>query len=373
MSRVYLDHAASSPVLPLVEEAMAPLWPSPGNPHSLHASGRSARRSLEEARESLAADLGCTAAEVVFTSGGTEANNLAILGSRDPSRPVAISAVEHPSVTRIGTFDAGAGVRTLPVDADGVVDLAAAAGLVPGCGLVSVMWVNNETGVMQPVRQVADLARDFGAVVHSDAAQAVGHVPVDVAAAGLDLMTVSAHKLGGPVGVGALVVRRGVPLRPFGFGGGQEGGRRSGTVPVALAVGFAAAVHHACSRLVDEAPRLARLRRRLAESLVDLIPESRVNEAEAVSPAILSLTVPGTRADDVLLILDAAGIDCSTGSACHAGVHQPSDTLLAMGRSRADASATLRFSFGPGTAEADIEAVITAMPDAVARARVAYA
>lgn len=379
MSRVYLDHAANSPVAPAVIEAIAAVLARPGNPSSLHASGRAMRQLLEEARESLAADLGSRASEIVFTSGGTEANNLALRGSlaaragegRGAAR-VLISAIEHPSVADLASRVPG--VVRLPVDPDGVLDAAQARGAIgEGVDLVSVMWVNNETGVIAPVEEVTAWARAVGAQVHSDAVQAVGHVPVDFAASGLDLMSVSAHKVGGPVGIGALVVRRGARLSPVGFGGGQEGKLRSGTVATALAVGFAAAVREAVGRLEVETVRLHALRDHLVDALTVRLPGARVNGGTAVSPAIVNVTFAGTRADDVLLILDGAGIDCSTGSACSAGVHQPSETLLAMGRTREDASASLRFSFGPDTTLADIDALVQALPAAVARARAAFA
>lgn len=373
VNRSYLDHAASAPTLPEAAAAMVAVLGLPGNPSSLHTAGRSARRVLEEARESLAGDLGAHPTEVVFASGGTEANNLALLGGRAAAaaagRPVlAISAIEHPSVAAVR--ERVSELTVLPVTGSGHLDVTAAADLVgERTGLVSVMWVNNETGAVQPVPQVVASARAAGALVHSDAVQAFGHLPVDFAASGLDLLSVSAHKLGGPVGIGALVVRRGVKLAPAGFGGGQEARLRSGTVPVALAAGFAAASRVAVANLAEEAERLGALRDRLIEGLRVAVPECRVNTHAPSSPAIVNVTFPGTRADDVLLLLDAAGIDASTGSACTAGVHQPSEVLLAMGHSEAEASASLRFSFGPGTTESQVDALLAVLPGAVERAR----
>lgn len=365
----YLDHAASSPIVPAAAAAMADLLGRPGNPSSLHASGRAARRVLEDARESLAADLGALPSEVVFTSGGTEANNLALLGARAPGRPaVAISAIEHPSVAavreRLGA------VVVLPVHESGHLDLdLCAASLVPEVGLVSVMWVNNETGAVQPVAEVARLAHDAGALAHSDAVQAFGHLRVDFAESGLDLLSVSAHKLGGPVGIGALVVRRGVAVSPVGFGGGQEARLRSGTVPVALVAGFAAASRVAAERRASEAERLADLRDRLIAGALRDVPDTRSNTVEPCGPAIVNLGFEGVRADDVLLLLDAAGFDASTGSACTAGVHQPSEVLLAMGRTLDAASASLRFSFGPDTTVEAVDALLDVLPGVVERAR----
>lgn len=370
--RSYLDHAAGSPVLPEVVNAMVPALGLPGNPNSTHAAGRRARRMLEEARELIAARVGAQPSEVIFTSGGTESNNLAILGSLgDPMRPqLAISAVEHASVAAV-VGRAGEVVR-LPVDADGLALLEAADQLVGAqTALVSLIWVNNETGSIQPVATVAELAHRRGALMHSDAVAALGHVDIDVSASAVDLLSLSAHKVGGPVGIGALVVRRGVRLRPVGFGGGQEARVRSGTVPVALAVGFAAAVEIACARLDQETARLRTLRDQLIAEL-SRMPEVRVNTVEPAGPAIVNATFAGTRADDLLLLLDEAGIEASTGSACSAGVHQPSEVLLAMGRSQTDASASLRFSFGPDTTVVDIERLVAVLPEAAARARRAF-
>lgn len=367
--RTYLDHAASSPLRPDVLDEVARALAQTGNPSSLHTSGRAARRLLEEARESLASSLGAEPAEVVFTSGGTEANNLAVLGGGRAGSSIAVSAVEHPSVAGVRMLRGE--VRVLPVDAEGHLDLAAAERAVDErVGLVSVQWVNNETGAVQPIPGVVELARRVGAAAHSDAVQALGHVEMDFSASGLDLLSVSAHKVGGPVGIGALLVRRGVVVAPSGFGGGQEARLRSGTVPVALAVGFAAAARLAVAEQGTEAGRLAALRDRLVAGAV-AATRCRVNSLAPVSPAIVNLTFSGVRADDLLLVLDAAGIDASTGSACTAGVHQPSEVLLAMGRTPADAGASLRFSFGPSTRASDVERVLAVLPEAVARARAA--
>jgi cysteine desulfurase len=370
IARSYVDHAASSPMSDAVIAVMAESLALAGNPSALHASGRQARRIVEEARESLAADLGAHPSEVVFTSGGTEANNLALLGAVAPEQKVVVSAIEHPSVADVRRMRSQ--VAVAGVDATGVVRVDEFADLVDGAALASVMWVNNETGVIQDVAAVAERAHAAGAIVHSDAVQALGHVPIDFAASGVDLLSLSAHKLGGPVGVGALIVRRGVSLRAPGFGGGQEAKLRSGTVPVALVAGFAAAARAALAALEVEASRLEALRRRVA-AVTAVIPDAFDNSAEAHSPAIINLTFPGTRADDVLLLLDAAGIDASTGSACTAGVHQPSDVLLAMGRSRSDAGASLRFSFGATTTSADIDRLTAVLPGAVETARRAAA
>lgn len=371
MLRTYLDHAASSPTLPEAVVAMTEALGRPGNPSSLHTAGRGARRLLEEARESLAGDLGAAPGEVVFTSGGTEANNLALLGAVTPERPeVAVSAVEHPSVAAaMGRLP----LRVLPVLPSGHLDVTAAAGLLgPRTALVSVMWVNNETGAVQPIADVVALAHSVGAPAHSDAVQAFGHLPVHFGESGLDLLSVSAHKLGGPVGIGALVVRRGVKLAPSGFGGGQEARLRSGTVPVALAAGFAAASRVVLQHRDAEAVRLAALRDRLITGVLAAVPDVVTNTVGPCGPAIVNLTFAGTRADDVLLLLDAAGVDASTGSACTAGVHQPSEVLLAMGRTQAAAASSLRFSFGPDSTTAAIDHLLAVLPDIVEQARKAH-
>ncbi|WP_300080056.1 cysteine desulfurase family protein [Propioniciclava sp.] len=372
--RHYLDHAASSPLRPAAAEAWAEAAALTGNPSSTHAAGRQARARLEDAREQLADAVVAHPSEVVFTSGGTEADNLAVLGVAASARAdgparLATSTVEHPAV-HDAVASLGERALWLGVDADGVVTADALAGLSPGVALVSVMAVNNETGTVQPLDAVVDAVRRVGAVAHSDGVQALGHVPLDFAASGLDLLSLSAHKLGGPVGVGALIVRRGVRLAPTGFGGGQEARLRSGTVPVALAAGFAAAAAQAVAERSSEAARLGALRAELAAA-VRALPDTTVNGGVHVSPAICHVTFRGCRADDLLLLLDAAGIDCSTGSACTAGVHQPSRVLLAMGRPEADATASLRFSFGPTTTAADIRALTQALPGVVATARAA--
>lgn len=371
--RHYLDHAATTTARPSATTAFADAA-GHANPSSVHSAGRAARRALEEAREELAAAVGAHPTEVVFTSGGTEANNLLVLGGasagRRLGRPrVAASTVEHPAVAE-AVRSLGADALWLDVDADGAVTPAALASLDSNVAWASVMWVNNETGAVQPIEQVVAAAGRIGALAHSDAVAALGHVPVDFAASGLDALTLSAHKVGGPVGVGALVVRRGVRIDPTGFGGGQEARLRSGTVPVALAAGFAAAAADAVAEVADEATRLRGLRDRLVVGLRRL-DGIDVVEPAAGSPAICQAIFTGCRAEDLLLLLDAAGIDCSTGSACTAGVHEPSRVLLAMGRTPRQAASALRFSFGATTTEVTIDAVLAALPAALTRARAA--
>ncbi len=372
--RIYLDHAAGAPLQPSARAAMEAVWELPGNPSSLHSAGRRARRLLEESRESLAECLGCRPVEVVLTSGGTEANNLVLLGAAGAraERPrLTIGGGEHPSVAGV-VERLPERVDVLPLDADGLLTEGFESSIGPETALVSTMLVNNETGVVQSLDAVNARAREVGSWVHTDAVQAFGHLPLDFAALGVDAMTVTAHKLGGPVGIGALVIRREVSLMAPGFGGGQERQVRSGTAMTALATGFAEAARCAVADLKAEAARLGGLRESLVRGIVASVDDVRVNGVAPVSPAILNVTFAGCRADDLLLMLDAAGIDCSTGSACTAGVHQPSEVLLAMGRTADEASASLRFSLGRATDAAAIERVLMVLPDAVARARTAF-
>lgn len=367
--RAYLDHAASSPLRPEALAAFVEAAGVTGNASALHTSGRRAAAVLDDARESLVESLGAHPSEIVFTSGGSEADTLAVLGSlaaRSERPGVVIGATEHPAV--LSVRDRVPGVTEWPVDSDGVVQVGVADG---DTAVVSVQTVNNETGTVQPIEAAAEAAHRSGAWFHTDAVQAVGHVAFDFGASPADLASVSAHKLGGPVGVGALLVRRTVELRALGLGGGQERGIRSGTLPVALAAGFAAAAAAARADLDAETARLGGLRRRLVAAASD-IPGSRVNGGSRVSPAICHITFDALRADDLLLLLDQQGIDCSTGSACRAGVHQPSEVMLAMGHSVDAALASIRFSFGWSTTDADLDRLLGVLPDAVARARTAF-
>lgn len=375
--RVYLDHAATTPLVPEAREALVRALEIVGNPNSVHAAGRRARAVLEESRETLAECIGADPAEIVFTSGGTEADNLAILGARSrPGRPHILSApIEHPAVSEAARFAHVADAQqSLSVTSDGHVSLAGAAATVNShTALVSVQWVNNEIGTIQPIADVAEVARRNGAWMHSDAAQALGHVPLDFAASGVDLMSLAGHKVGAPVGIGALVVSRRISLAPVSFGGGQERTVRSGTQPVALAAAFAAAASRAAQRQADETRRLAALRDLLVAGVTERVGDVELNGADPVSPAVCNMTFRGLRAADLQFLLDREGFDCSTGSACHAGVAQPSEVLLAMGRSLSDASACLRFSFGWSTTSADVESLLAALPALVGQARGAFA
>ncbi|MGY2875576.1 cysteine desulfurase [Marmoricola sp. URHA0025 HA25] len=387
---VYLDHAATTPILPEAAAAMTAQLGNVGNPNSLHASGRAARRVVEESRETLARVLGCRPGEVVFTSGGTEADNLAVKGlfwqrtAEDARRTRIIStAVEHHAVLDPLHWladEEGAEVVLTPVDALGRIDLDAFRASVEAdpesVALVSVMWANNEVGTVQPIADVVAIAHAHGIPVHTDAVQAVGQIPVDFAASGVDAMSLTGHKLGGPYGVGALLLRREVELTALMHGGGQERDVRSGTIDAPAIAGFATACELAVKHQADLAVRLAELRDRLVRKVLEVVPEASYN-GDPVSlvdhrlPGNAHLTFPGCEGDSLLMLLDARGIECSTGSACNAGVPQPSHVLLAMGCSDEQARASLRFSFGHTSTEADMHALVDAIGPVVERARAA--
>ena len=381
--RVYLDHAATTAVHPAAVEAMLREYQRLGNPSSLHHTGRAARRVVEESREEIAAVLGAHPTELIFTSGGTEADNLAIKGGywaarrADPDRAaVAVAAIEHHAVLEAAEWlatDQGAELTPIGVDADGRVDPDTVVPAGERTGVVSVGWANNEVGTIQRIAEIAERAHRAGALAHSDAVQAVGQLPVDFAASGLDLMTVTGHKLGGPVGVGALVARRDAPLTPVLHGGGQERDVRSGTLDVPAIAGFAAAVRATAADRAEHAAGLRELRDRLVGG-VQQLPGVRPNGPTApdqVLPGLVSLSFAGCDADAVVLLLDQAGIDCSAGAACSAGVTEPSHVLLAMGRTPAEARSAVRFSFGRSTTPADLDRLLAALPEAVERARTA--
>ncbi|SDU89460.1 cysteine desulfurase [Microlunatus sagamiharensis] len=386
--RSYLDHAATTPMRAEAVAAVTAELTRTGNPSSAHGSGRAARRVVEDARELVAERLGAEPAEVVFTGGGTEADNLAVKGAywgrRDAARrDVLVSAVEHHAVGDAALWLAqaqGAQVRILPVDGTGRLDLDAyAAALGPQSAVVSVMWGNNEVGTLQPVAEVAAAGHAAGAVLHSDAVQAVGHVVVDFAASGLDLLSLTAHKLGGPVGIGALLARRSTALAAVQHGGGQERDVRSGTLDVVGAAGFAAAVDVAVRTLEAEAVRETALREELFARVRAAVPEAvrhgaaSPEDPAAGLPGVLSVGFPGAPGDALVMLLDAAGVDVSTGSACSAGVTAPSHVLTALGVEEADARSVVRFSLGHTTTTADLERVSAVLPDVVARARAAAA
>ncbi|MGZ8176443.1 cysteine desulfurase family protein [Williamsia sp. SKLECPSW1] len=383
---VYLDHAASTPMHPAAVEAMTRILADPGNAASLHGSGRRVRRHLEEARESIAASIGARPSEVLFTAGGTESDNLAVKGifwarvAADPRRRrVVISAVEHHAVMDPAQWLADRGdadLVVLPVDAEGRVspsDLRAELAAHPDeTALVSVMWANNEVGTIEPIAELAAVAAEFGVPLHTDAIQAVGHIPVDLGTVGVSAMSLAAHKFGGPHGMGALVLRRDVDCVPLLHGGGHERDVRSGTPDAAGAVGMATALRIAVDELPTSMVTVAARRDRLLD-VARAVPGCVVNGplGDDRLPGNAHVSLLGCEGDSLLMLLDANGVECSTGSACTAGVARASHVLLAMGMSTADARSSLRFSLAPSTTDAEISAVAAVLGDVADRARVA--
>jgi cysteine desulfurase len=380
---VYLDHAATTPMHPAAIEAMTAVLGTVGNASSLHTSGRTARRRLEESRELIADKLGARPSEVIFTAGGTESDNLAVKGiyrarrDADPShRRIITSAVEHHAVLDSVHWlveHEGAQVTWLPTAADGSVSAAALRDALRShddVALVSVMWANNEVGTVMPIAELAAVAAEFGVPMHSDVVQAVGQLPVDFTASGLSAMSVAAHKFGGPPAVGALLLRRDVACVPLLHGGGQERDIRSGTPDVAGAVGMASAVRLAVDGLEANSARLRALRDRLVEGVLAGIDDVRFNGSrESRLPGNAHFTFRGCEGDSLLMLLDANGIECSTGSACTAGVPQASHVLIAMGDDPGTARGSLRLSLGHTSVDADVDAVLRVLPGAVDRAR----
>jgi cysteine desulfurase len=392
MSATYLDHAATTPMLPEAVAAMAEALTRTGNASSLHTAGRRARRDVEEARERIAAAVGARPSEVVLTTGGTESDNLAVKGlywarrDADPRRTrVLVSAIEHHAVLDaaewLGAHE-GAEVELLDVDDVGRVrpeTLRAALAREPErVALVSVMWANNEVGTVNPIRELAAIAHEFGVPMHTDAVQAVGVLPVDFTASGVDALSLTGHKLGGPIGAGALLLGREVVLTPLLHGGGQERDVRSGTLDTPAVVGLATAVELAVADAPRRVPALAALRDDLVARITAVAPEATLNGDPGTGvveggpsrlPGNAHLSFPGCEGDSLLMLLDAQGIECSTGSACTAGVAQPSHVLLAMGADEATARGSLRFSLGHTSTAADVDAVAAVIGPVVERAR----
>jgi cysteine desulfurase len=381
---VYLDHAATTPMHPAAIEAMTDVLATVGNASSLHGTGRVARRRMEEARETLAKLLGARPSEVVFTAGGTESDNLAVKGiywaRRDAEprrRRIITTPVEHHAVLDSVVWLAehkDAEVTWLPVGDDGSVTPAALREALQDhddVALVSIMWANNEVGTIMPICELASIAAEFAVPMHSDAIQAIGQVPVDFSASGLSAMSVAAHKFGGPTGVGALLLRRDTACTPLLHGGGQERDVRSGTPDVAGAVAMAAAAKVAIEGLEPNAARVQLLRDRLVAGVLSGIGDVTLNGATGAGrlPGNAHFTFRGCEGDSLLMLLDAKGIECSTGSACTAGVAQPSHVLIAMGADPAIARGSLRLSLGHTSTEADVDAALAVLPAAVQRAR----
>jgi cysteine desulfurase len=383
----YLDHAATTPMLPQAVDLMSELLGQVGNASSLHATGRRARRIIEESRETVAAALGSRPSEVVFTSGGTESDNLAIKGlywsrlAADPRRRrVLVSAVEHHAVLDPAIWLAeheGAELIVLPVDGAGRIlpdTLRQAIEVTPDeVALISVMWANNEVGTVQPIAELAAVAAEYAVPLHTDGVQALGSLPVDFAASGAAALTISGHKVGGPVGTGALLIGRDVDCVPILHGGGQERDVRSGTLDVPGVAAFALAVELAVKEQADRAEFLRALRDDLVTRVIETVPDAQLNGdrplAEGRLPGNAHFSFPGCDGDALLMLLDAHGVECSTGSACSAGVARPSHVLLAMGHDEDRAKSSLRFSLGHSSTPADVDALIAAIGPAVKRAR----
>jgi cysteine desulfurase len=381
---VYLDHAATTPMHPAAIEAMTAVLSTVGNASSLHGTGRVARRRMEEARETLAQLLGARPSEVVFTAGGTESDNLAVKGiywaRRDAEphrRRIVTTPVEHHAVLDAVQWLAeheGADVTWLAVGEDGSVAPAALRKALQDhddVALVSIMWANNEVGTIMAIDELAGIASEFGVPMHSDAVQAVGQIPVEFAASGLSAMSIAAHKFGGPTGVGALLLRRDTACVPLLHGGGQERDVRSGTPDVAGAVAMAAAARIAVENLSSNSARVQALRDKLIDGVLSSIDDVYLNGASGTGrlPGNAHFTFRGCEGDSLLMLLDAKGIECSTGSACTAGVAAPSHVLIAMGADPASARGSLRLSLGHTSTGADVDAALAALPAAVDRAR----
>ena len=376
---IYLDHAATTPVRPEVLEAMLPYFSAKfGNASSTHRWGREARAAIDAARERIAECLGANADEICLTSGGTEADNLAVLGGwrvqqGSGRRGIVTSPVEHKAVLASAHQAAREGgiERLIAVDPTGVVNLDSARSHIrDDVAVVSVMWVNNETGVIQPVAELAALAKNAGAIFHTDAVQAFGKLSVDTRTIPFDFLSVSGHKFGAPKSIGAVFVRRGTPLAPLFFGGAQDRGRRPGTENVPYAVALATAMELALAERDAEGTRLRGLRDRLEAALMAAVPDLVVHGRDVARvPHILSLSVPGTDSESMLMALDLAGIACSSGSACQSGSVTPSHVLSAMGVAPELGSAAIRMSVGKLTTDAQVDRVAELFPSLVAKAR----
>lgn len=381
---MYLDHAATTPISGPALAALTQELSRSGNPSSLHGSGRRARLVVEQSRETLAKAAGAHSSEVIFVSGGTEADNLAVKGlywSRNASdtrrKRILVSTIEHPAVQDTVEWLAaheGADVVWLPVLADGILDMTAYRAALDAdpeaVALVSVMWANNEVGTVQPIADIVALAASYGIPVHSDAVQAFGSIELNFRESGLAAMSISGHKIGGPVGVGALLLGRAIKLTPVQHGGGQERDVRSGTLDTASIAAFAAAAAAAVEILPTEVARLTTLRDDLIARVQEKIPEAVLRGSAAHRlPGNAHFTFPGCEGDSLLFLLDMAGIETSTGSACTAGVPRPSHVLLSMGLDEETARGAQRFSLGHTSGQADVDALVAALPSAHAQAK----
>lgn len=389
--RVYLDHAATTDVLPAAIDAMVEQMRNGGNPSSLHAVGRDARATVEYARERIARAIGADPAEVIFTSGGTEADNLAVKGiywkrrEEDPQRTrILVSSIEHHAVEETCEWlekAEGAQLEWIPVDEHGSVNPQTVRELIEknpeDVALVTVMWANNEVGTVQPIPEIAAIAAEYGIPVHSDAVQAFGAVPIDFHTSGVATLAISGHKIGGPMGIGALVATRAVQLTPVLHGGGQERSVRSGTIDAPAIAGFAEAAVHSVENLPEESARIAALRNELVAAISALIPQAHLSGENPLTeeypgqkrlPGNAHFTFENAEGDTLLFLLDMQGISSSTGSACNAGVTRPSHVLMAMGMDEDTARSAQRFTLGHSTTGADIARLIAALPAAYEQA-----
>jgi cysteine desulfurase len=385
---VYLDHAATTPMLPEAVTAMSAELVKVGNPSSLHGSGRRARKVVEEGREVIAAAVNAKPMDVVFTSGGTEANNLAIKGlywarkkADEKLNRILISSIEHHAVLDPVMWLAehqAAVVELLPVDKDGILHpevLQKAIEKNPqDIALISIMWANNEVGTIQPIKELSEIAAQFEIPFHSDAVQAMAYLPIDLSTVNLAALTITGHKVGGPQGVGALVVKSEIKLEPISHGGGQERDVRSGTLDAPAIAGFGAAIAVLVSQRERRAARIANLRDELIKRVKEVAPDCIVNgDMQHRLPGNVHISFPGCEGDALLMLLDAQGVECSTGSACSAGIPQPSHVLLAMGRDEKTARSSLRFSLGHSSTIEDVEELVVALANVLDRAKRASA
>jgi cysteine desulfurase len=374
---IYVDHAATTPLSPAAFKAITDQLQELGNPSSLHTHGRATRKSLEDARESIAREVGAQPSEVIFTASGTEANNIALKGlwwsgKAKGKSIVVVSAIEHHAILDpahwLETHE-GAEVIVVPVDVHGVIDLEFLRNLVATRGdqiaVISIMHSNNETGVLQPIEEVVSIASSIP--VHTDAVQSFKKVPLSYKDLGVTALTLSAHKVGGPLGIGALILRRAYEIPALLHGGGQEREIRSGTLNAPSIVAF-------CAAATESYPAAAvtTLRDNFIKALSAAIPDAYINGGTSQRlPGIVNVTFPGTQSDTLLLLLDNAHVSASTGSACSAGVHEASHVLLAMGHTETTAQSSLRFSFGAASTQADVEFVMSVLPEVIARGRAA--
>lgn len=377
MPSIYVDHAATTPMSPAALSAISEQMQQLGNPSSLHSHGRATRKSLEDAREVIASHVDCLPSEVIFTASGTEANNIALKGmfwngKKSGKNVVMISAIEHHAILDpahwLETHE-GAEVITIPVNKNGVVDLEFLRNVVSGrkneIAVISVMHSNNETGVLQPIAEIVKIADEIP--VHTDAVQSFKKVELSYKNLGVTSLTLSAHKIGGPLGIGALIVRRAYEIPALLHGGGQEREIRSGTLNAPSIVGFAAA-----AKPPFPADSVCTLRDSFISGVKSVISDVYINGEESKRlPGIVNVTFPGTQSDTLLLLLDAAQVSASTGSACSAGVHEASHVLLAMGHSEVTAQSSLRFSFGASSQQQDVDYVLSVLPDVISRGRAA--